>query len=103
MARIFNWHRKTTVAKARRLGPYPPGQKEPRRRSAETLCRARKVDSTVGHTRAAAELERALFGTELSFRSAPAMRDNVPQGRRQTQVAVSSYEAREEPGGREVS
>lgn len=49
------------------------------------------------------ELEWALFGTELSFRSAPAARDNVPQGRRQTQVAVSSYETREEPGGREVS
>jgi len=33
----------------------------------------------------------------------PAARDNVSQGKRQAQVAVSSYEAREEPDGWEVS
>jgi hypothetical protein len=39
-------------------GPYLPAG-----RSAETLCRARQADSTVGHTRG--------FGMELWFREGP--------------------------------
>lgn len=87
------------MAKSRRLGRTRPGRRSPTG-DPPKLSAGPAWPTPLS---VMPELEWALFGTELSFRSAPAARDNVPQGRRQTQVAISSYETREEPGGREVS